>query len=59
MVAIPVSEHVQRPARVTGSCGSQPELTGRGENGKGHQRVRKIVFGRGELRETFEQRPAL
>ena len=43
MVARPVSEHVQRPARVTGGCGGQPRLTGRGENGNGHQKVRKMV----------------
>lgn len=57
VAAILASEHVQRPARVTGGCDDQPRLTRGGENGVGHQRVRKSALRRGEAWETFEQRP--
>lgn len=56
VAAILASEHVQRPERATRGCDDQPRLTRGGENGVGHQRVRKRVLCRREAWETCEQR---
>lgn len=61
MAAIPVSEHVQRPAGATGGSGDQPRLTG-GGGGRGMELSPNGEEQRAPQRgvwEIFEQRPCM